>query len=180
MSSSPGSSIKFITDEASLNECSNQLNNFKELYIAGFPDPNEREDFEVITRRIISKSVYDPHTFIILVTDNVTHKVTGGLIGDWYDHCKSIHLTYIVVDPSVRGTGTGRLLMEEGLNDIKQIIRENNGIELSYVFFESNIPWKTSLDSFNPETRLQIFSKMGAKWIDIDYVQPALTRARIV
>lgn len=149
---------------------------FKELYFDAFPDENEREDFDVILKRIFGdKHPNDPHSILILTTTNTSKpEVTGGLIADWYETSRAIHLIYLVTDEKFRGKGIAKKIIYDGVPEIKEWIKNEKGIEIQNVFFESNNPEKTTTDSFDPVTRLEIFSQFGAKWINITYIQPAL------
>ena len=175
-------SLRYIFDSATFNSSEALIDNFRKLYEEGFPDANEREEYPVILQRVKNKpSVFDPYTFLILACNSgfdKSNKVFGGIIADWYEHCKSIHLTYIVVSPEARGKQIGKLLITTGLSEVKKIILKHFNIQLKSVIFESNMPWRTKIDSFDPETRLNIFRRLNAKWIDIPYVQPALDKTK--
>lgn len=151
---------------------------FRKLYESGFPDPNEREEFETILNRVSgSKSTTEPHSVLIITTsDENSNEVTGGQIADWYEKSRCIHLTYIIIAENQRKKGIARTLIGNGIPMLIKKIRREHHIEINNVFFESNIPWKTKKenDNFDPEQRLATFSHLGAKWIDIPYVQPAL------
>ena len=168
--------MKLIVDSNSYSEQVLLVNSFKEIYINAFPDINEREDFEVIIRRIFyDKQPNEPHSILILTTTNGKNpEVTGGLIADWYENSKAIHLIYLVTAEKYRGKGIAKKLINEGVTAIKQWIEKEKKIEIRNVFFESNNPEKTKNDNFDTIARLEIFSQIGAKWINIPYVQPAL------
>lgn len=168
--------MQYLYDSNSLEENAASVNRFRLLYENGFPDPNEREEFGVILNRIKGeKQSYEPHSVMVLIgNEGEAPEVAGGLIADWYAGSASLHLTYLIIDERERGKGIGRKLIEEGVPGLKKWIREKSGVEIKNVFFESNNPEKTTTDNFPPEKRLRIFSGLGAKWIDIPYVQPAL------
>lgn len=171
--------MKLIYDSASYSTHRDQTDHFGDMYTKGFPDENEREDFNLIIQRVIGdKGPYEPHSIIALSSDETTSEVRGGLIADWYANSKCIHLTYLIIDDSSREKGIGKKLINEGIVQIKNLIQATAGIEIKNVFFESNNPEKTIHDNFNSVTRLEIFSRLGAKWIDIPYIQPALDAAK--
>lgn len=174
--------MKYCVDADSLNSNKEFIEKFKKIYDAGFPDVNEREDFEVILNRVGNNSENDPHSILLIHTNTDESEVTGGLIVDWYKNSKSIHLIYLIISVKYREKGIAKELINNGVPWIKNWIRSEKGIEISNVFFESNIPWKTNKgnDNFDAEQRLRIFSKMGAKLIDIPYVQPALDKKKKV
>jgi hypothetical protein len=107
-------------------------------------------------------------------------EVTGGLIADWYSNSQAIHLIYLINDEKFRGKGIAKKLINEGVESIKIWIKKEKGIDIKNLFFESNNPLKTKQenDSFDPVKRLEIFSHLGAKLINIPYVQPALDKKK--
>ncbi len=163
---------KIIIDNGpSLDAFGKELTLFFKLYETNFPDVNEREDPQIITDRIRqeTRNVSDPETTIILAITG--DKVAGGTVIEYYPECRSFLLTYIVVGNEFRGQGVSRFLLEKGIGSVV----ESKGLDqVAAVFFESNIPWMTFNDSFDPWMRFQAFSKLGAKWIDLDYIQPSL------
>lgn len=169
--------MNLIFDRESYLKHVNLIDSFKELYITGFPDINEREDFEVILKRVFGdKQPHEPHSIIVLDTADESNstKAAGGIIADWYENSKSIHLIYLVIDEKYRGKGFAKKLINDGVVIIKNWIKNEKGIDIKNVFFESNNPEKTINDNFDPLTRLEIFSQMNAKWINLPYIQPAL------
>lgn len=169
--------MKHCYNQRTLKKNFELINKFKILYESGFPDENEREDFEVILKRVSGdKTENEPHSIILLHSEKNKKEVAGGLIADWYEKSKCIHLTYLIIDESQRNKGIATILINEGVASVIEWIKKSKGIEIRNVFFESNIPWKTKQenDNFDAVERLRIFSKLGAKWIDIPYIQPAL------
>ena len=146
-----------------------KIRKFKQLYYDAFPDDNEREDFDIISKRIQEKTFQeDSKTFLIL--DGIS-----GLIAEYYPSCRCLLYTYIVVNDSDRGKGIARKMMtNQGLNGILKIIKSETGHDILAIFFESNNPSMTHYDSFDSVERLLIFKRLGAKFIDIPYVQPSL------
>lgn len=172
--------MKLIFDESSYKSETDQLRKFETIYESGFPDRNERELFQDIINRVIgNKKPFEPHSIIVIKkNDEKEDEVCGGLIADWYEKSKSIHLTYLIIDNKFRGKGIANTLINDGVNMIKDWIRNYRQIEIRNVFFESNNPELTKNDNFDPYKRLEIFSKLGAKWINIPYIQPALDTAK--
>ncbi|MBN2396506.1 MAG: hypothetical protein JXC36_08640 [Candidatus Atribacteria bacterium] len=167
--------MKLILDLESYNVNKYYTDQFKKIYTNGFPDKNEREDFIRIKKRVIGeKELSEPHSIIVLSINEQLSEVNGGLIADWYADSKCIHLTYLVVDVKYKKRGFAKSLISEGVIMIKDWIENTKKIEIRNVFFESNNPEKTIKDNFDPAERLEIFSHLGAKWIDLPYIQPAL------
>ncbi len=165
--------IILIDSPANIDEHESIIEKFFSLYLNNFPDPDEREDPQIILGRITNQTerLFSPATTLILAI-NETSDILGGSIVEYYSESQCILLTYIVVAPESRGQGIARKLINQG---IPRLITQKK-IEVEAVFFESNIPGKTKVDSFDPWQRYQVFSRMGAKWLDISYTQPSLDR----
>ena len=166
--------IIVVDNRERLSEYASTIEKFFVLYVESFPDSDEREDPRIIIRRIHDGNFkpYSPSTAIILAVDGTN--VYGGAIVEYYRESQCMLLTYIVIDPALRGKGIARKIMYDG---IPKVIKAK-GEPVKAVFFESNIPWKTKDDSFDPWQRYQAFSKLGAKWIDIAYTQPPLGKGK--
>ncbi|HCE56971.1 MAG TPA: hypothetical protein DER09_04010 [Prolixibacteraceae bacterium] len=168
--------MKLIFNSSSCDSEALLLKNFETIYEGGFPDNNEREQFQDIINRVTgAKRPNEPHSIIVIKNnETIPDEVWGGLIADWYEKSRCIHLTYIIVDEKYRGKAVARELINVGIKLIKDWIKDYINIEIRNVFFESNNPELTLNDNFDPYKRLEIFLKMGAKRIDIHYIQPAL------
>lgn len=155
------------------------LKRFKtEVYDKAFPDENERENFDVIIKRICGrKQISEPETLMVIAIEN--EMIVGCEIADIYKDCNVLEVIYIVVAPQARGRGIGRGLVDGGTNQMIEYAKEHWGLSIDNVFLESNNPARTSIkDDFNAIIRLHIFEKMGAMQIDIPYVQPPLDRTK--
>ena len=95
----------------------NLLDSFKRLYDIGFPDEDEREDFELILERVCQESEV-PRSLILLCSDIGMKKPLGGLVVDWYRAIGALHLTYIIVDKNVRNQGIAKELLTNGIKKI--------------------------------------------------------------
>lgn len=157
-----------IHEENQLLEFDSSINEFVDLYIKSFPDDNEREDFGLISERIRNNSFQDdPKTFIVLMSG-------GGMICEYYYSCNSILITYIAVDAEFQRKGVGSKLLTSGVDLVREAINTNLQRQVNAIFFEANNPIETESDYMSPWDRLAFFSKIGAKYIDIPYVQPSL------
>jgi len=148
------------------------LESFEKLYSNGFPDDDEREDFALIMDRICNEA--EVPRSIILIFDSAEDEVPGGLVADWYRDIGALHLTYLIVDPEARKQGIAKKLITVGIPMIKQYLKEFENVIIRSNFFESNDPLITTIDNFDAQTRLRIFSALGAKILPFDYVQPPL------
>ncbi|MBQ3260840.1 MAG: GNAT family N-acetyltransferase [Alistipes sp.] len=151
----------------------------KSIYEPAFPDRDEREDFDEILRRTkIGYGTYCPKTIILLGLNGDT--VVGGEVVDLYEECQALEIIYLAVQSDFRGNGYGKTIAIDYTSEFLSLLDKMRGVKIKNVYFETNNPLLTSSkkDSYDPTARLRIFSRLGAKWIDIDYVQPALSPNR--
>ena len=152
------------------------IESFQSIYQEAFPDPNEREDWKDIQTRICQPDAF-PKTFVLF--DDHT-KPNGGLVADFYPQSGVIHLIYIAVSKKSRGQGIAKKLIKALLPEAVEQIQKIFSFHTKAILFESNIPWRTQIDSVDPFTRLQIFESFGAKAIPLRYTQPALAAGKNV
>lgn len=166
--------IVVVDNKERLEEYARTIEKFFVLYTKSFPDADEREDPQIIIRRIHDGNFkpYSPSTAIILAVGDSC--VFGGSIVEYYRESQCMLLTYIVIDTASRGKGIARKILHDGVSHFIK----TKGEHVKAVFFESNIPGETDNDSFDPWQRYQVFSKLGAKWIDIAYAQPSLGKGK--
>ena len=165
-----------ITDSKSYAQHARCIDEFLPIYEEAFPDVNEREDWEDIKKRC-SKNAAFPRTFILLLKEDDV--VKGGIVSDYYPKSGVIHLIYIAIQKEWRGSGIARKLIKSLLPKAIVELEDTIGFSAKAIIFESNIPWKTAVDSIDPKSRLKIFEKLGAMLIPIPYVQPALSEFRM-
>ncbi|MBB4078035.1 GNAT superfamily N-acetyltransferase [Lewinella aquimaris] len=172
--------LHWILNSDDLKAHADLVDQFFALYAHpdNFPDENEREEPRFILQRIREGSD-NPHTHLIAYTTE--NRVRGGAIFEYYPRSACCMLTYLFVDKAVRGTGIARQLIETDRNrGIPGLIAHlrAQGRPVRAVFFETNNPFLTpeGMDSMAPADRLSAFYKLGARRVDIDYVQPPLDR----
>ena len=152
-----------------------------------FPDPDEREDPSFIIERI-SEGTADPHTHLmayLLVSPAGNRSFVGGCVVEFYPDSGCGLLTYLFVEQEFRGIKIGvsqekvaesLIKSNEGLPGLTRFFATQYEKPINAVLFESNNPFDTppENDSMPPAKRLKFFSRMGAKRIDFNYVQPPL------
>lgn len=176
-----------------------ELDSFIRLYENGFPNPDERENPEAWKSRITEKPrPPEPRTHLILAIDPDKGKVMGGIIFEYYPASRCGLITYLIVDMEYRGRKVAKGLLGEATSRLKAEAewrspinrlleklslrsgpqRDTGTHSLQAIFAESENPRElASLDSSMPaKDRLRAFHQLGAKWIRIPYVQPALSR----
>lgn len=181
MSHSSHKIIWILTKEHVLaNE--NIVQQFFDLYVHedNFPDEDEREEPDIIKKRLLDNSD-KPNTNLIAYT--VDGEVRGGAILEYYSRSECCLLTYVFIHKDERKSGIARKLIEtDKERGITGLIRhiKNEGCKVRAVFFETNNPFLTSedKDSMPPAQRLKVFYRLGAKRIDIDYIQPSLDKEK--
>jgi len=171
--------LRHVRDEGLLNLV------YYDLYLPNFPILEEQEDpseWRSLLWEPLRNQV-NPILHILVVGHFLRNKelktVVGVLFVEFYKESKCGLLTYLVVHPNHRHQGVGRYLLKEGIQRLKADAQENR-IKLQAVFGEVNNPAKISTvqDSMNPQERLKIISKLGARLISIRYVQPELRPGR--
>lgn len=154
---------------------------FAVLYERAFPDLNEREDTDQWADRLSHDTrLPDEPVFHLIVTGSDLEagpapRVTGGAAFEYYPKSGAGLLTYIAIDETQRKKGLAGLLLREAVRILHAEARRA-GRPLAAVFAEANDPSETppEQDVMSPADRLAIFQRMGWKWLDLDYVQPAL------
>lgn len=159
-----------IDTQGAIHENKALLGDFERLYYDAFPDVNERESFNDICARINQDN--QPLRSLIALTYS-NEGILGGMVLDIYENTW-FHLIYLLVKPDARNQGIGKQLICE---ELPLLVRSIN-TDCKGVFLESNIPWQTHTDSFDPYTRLSHFRHFGVKWIPIRYVQPPLSKEK--
>ena len=62
-------------------------------------------------------------------TDEIESELTGGIIADWYENSKFIHLIYLIIYENHRRKGIAGKLINEGVIWMKKWIKKERGIE---------------------------------------------------
>ena len=168
-------------DSLCLDKCESLLLDFeKNIFIHAFPDPDERESFEEdIIPRIKDSGNPLLRTYCTLALDD-NGDIAGGVVADWYPGCQALEIIYITVDPARRGGSIGRLLLDNGIENIRNAVKRD-GKEIKAIFLEVDIPTTVSEDksSMNPVDRLKVWDAWGARRIPINYTQPPLSEGKL-
>ena len=149
---------------------------FVHLYYRTFTEPSEREDPAEWPERLWGKTQTNASVTHLLVAapDPVGSELAGGLLFESFCGCSCGLLGYLAVNPNWRRKGVARLLVETSRGILREDARRD-GERLQAVFAEVEDPdFRAQSESIPPFERWLTFRKLGAKWIDIPYVQPAL------
>lgn len=158
---------------------------YRDLYLPSFPIPEEQEDPSVWEPLLWGplRNQSNPVLHILIAGHSLGNKnsqrVIGVLFAEFYKESRCGLLTYLAVHPNHRHQGIGKNLLREGIQRLK-IDAKNDGAKLEAAFGEVNDPAKvtTLQDSMNPEERLKIIAKLGARLVPIRYIQPELKPGR--
>ncbi len=137
----------------------------KEIYIPLFPFEDEREDFNLIKKRVKEKSF--PETKIYLLIENGI--VKGGAISDYFKEVSIVHHIYLAVKPEYQKHGIGKQLLQKVKEDA---VKEG----YKWMVLEADNPDLTNENetAMNPTTRLNMYFKWGFNIVPYQHVQPAL------
>lgn len=124
---------------------------------------------------------------LCLIASDEDGDVVGGanlialrLAPDGMSPIASANLNYVYVEPAARGRGHLRRLVAA----IAGVVAEQTGLRDPLIFLEQNDPFAMTAEEYRRDSavagidqldRLRIWARMGARIVDIDYVQPALS-----
>lgn len=152
---------------------------FVDLYTRTFTDASEREDPAEWPPRLYGDlPVPQPRMHLLVAVDAHarTPRLLGGIAFEYYRDSGCGLLTYLVTDADHRRRGLARRLVDKAIARLHEDAH-GHGVELRGVFAETEDPAQVNSDgnAMAPRERLQALARLGARRIDIPYVQPALT-----
>lgn len=156
---------------------------YSDLYLPAFPISSQQENPEIWSENLWGTDIQDSQFQLnaliagTQLSDPSKRQIYAGHLFEFHYPSNCGLLTYLVVDPKFRKQGLCRSLLDRALQILAETAKERN-TELAAVFGEINDPRKIGEieDSINPWERLYIFEKLGARIVDIPYVQPGLVR----
>ncbi len=151
---------------------------YDELYIAGFPDPDERESLANMQRYLSLKREgwYGRNNYHIalLMDDN---RILAASVSDYLVEANFGVIEFILVDEAVRGRRLGRTIHDETLDLLQGDARRagNHGLDANII--ELNDPFRVSpqRDNFDPVARALAWNGWGYGRLRFRYIQPALS-----
>lgn len=152
---------------------------YDEIYLPAFPDPNEQETLEKFHEILRNDR---PHARIVIQLagtnlDSPKKADVAGLgIAYYYRKSATGLLAYNAVHPEHKGRSIGGLLVKSRTEGLQKQAKADRR-QLRAIFLEVNNPSIADdrHDSMDPEARLALFRKWGAREIPIDYVQPPIS-----
>jgi len=153
------------------------LAGFVALYEETFNDPSEREDPAQWPPRLYGElPAPQPRMHLLVAVDDATAgRPLGGIAFEYYRDSRCGLLTYLVTDPAHRRRGLARRLVDRAV-DLLHRDAQAEGAVLRAVFAETEDPGQVDArgTAMPPHTRLAVLARLGARRIDIPYVQPRL------
>ena len=151
---------------------------FVPIYDAAFPIASEREDpAEWPARMSDARPANEPWMDLVVLVAGDGEAVLGGVAFEYYPQSRCGLLTYIAIDPAARGHGLARPLAERALAGLRDAAHAH-GAALAAALAEAERPER--LDPADPDAvrtarrRLAILARLGARRLQVDYVQPEL------
>lgn len=155
---------------------------YDEVYMPAFPVDNEREPLSKWMARLAADHPNNRITqYAIALTghhldDSHRRFITGVAVGVYYREAAIGLLAYNAVRPEARGEGVGKELVKARIEAFDRDARYDGRV-LEGVVLEIHDPKKISaeMDTMDPAVRLEIYQKMGAVVLPIDYTPPSLS-----
>ena len=148
------------------------------LYIAGFPDANERESLANMKRYLELKREgwYELNNYhIILALDG--DRTVAASVSDYLAKPNCGVIEFLLVDQLVRGTGLGKLVHDATLKAFHADASAAGQNAVDGVVIELNDPFRVAPqdDNYDPFARALIWDRWGYGRLCFPYVQPALS-----
>ena len=155
------------------------------LMRSNFPVPGELEPLDVWINKLTTQSTSTTHSLCTLHIDlaidtsrSHQNQLIGGVVWEYYKYSNCVLITYLVIDESTRGQGTGLYLCLNAWSTMQSCSQLISQHDMPYIILcEVNDPMKIDInqDTIAPIERIRAFQQMGVRQIsDIYYVQPEL------
>lgn len=148
------------------------------LYVAEFPDPDERESLANMAGYLRRKRQgwYGRNNYHIVLGE-ADGAVVAASISDYLAEPNTGVIEFLLIAPAGRGAGTGRKLLAHTEALLDADARRAHDRPLDAVLAEMNDPLVSSAvtDNLDPVTRALIWHRWGYRGLDFPYVQPALS-----
>lgn len=147
---------------------------YRTLYVAEFPDPDERESLANMIGYLAHDGEYGNAYIVTLVYDG--DALLGGSICDYFVRSNCGAIEFLTVAPQARGRGLGAALTEHVERRMADAATAR-GKSLAFVMAEMNDPFKrtSTPDNLDPFERLRFWDRLGYRRAAFPYVQPALS-----
>lgn len=156
-----------------------RLSRFYEgLYIASFPDANERESLANMERYLALRRQgwYGANNYhIILALDG--ERAVAASVSDYLAMPNCGIIEFLLVDEAERGKGVGQMVHAATVKALDADARRSGNAALDGVVIELNDPFRVAPqdDNYDPFQRALIWDRWGYGRLCFPYVQPALS-----
>src|SRR5580704_19638027 len=151
---------------------------YDDLYVAGFPDPNERESLANMKRylKLRREGWYGENCYhIILALDG--DRTVAASVSDYLATPNCGVIEFLLVAESLWGTGIGKKLHAATIEALDGDARRVGRDGVNGIVIELNDPFRVAArdDNFDPFERALIWDRWGYGRLCFPYVQPALS-----
>lgn len=148
------------------------------LYVAGFPNANERESLANMKRylQLRRQGWYGPNNYhIILALDG--DRAVAASVSDYLAKPNCGVIEFLLVDKSVRGRGIGKIVHTATVDALDADARRIGRSAIDGIVIELNDPFRVAPqdDNYDPFERALIWDRWGYGRLCFPYVQPALS-----
>jgi GNAT superfamily N-acetyltransferase len=165
-----------ISDESADFDCLSRF--YDGLYIAGFPDANERESLANMKRylQLRREGWYGPNNYhIILALDG--DRTVAASVSDYLAKPNCGVIEFLLVDESIRGSGIGKMVHTATIEVLDADAHRIGRSGVDGIVIELNDPFRVAPqdDNYDPFERAMIWDRWGYGRLCFPYVQPALS-----
>ena len=177
MNPDPAATYRFVDLTPSKRDVERLVAFYEGLYVAEFPDPDEREALANMVRYLETDGAHGNAYVVTLVYDG--ESVVAGAVADYFVRSSCGAIEFLTVAPHARGHGLGAHLTRHVERRMADAAAER-ARALALVMAEMNDPLvRTNVpDSFDPFERLRFWQRLGYRRTGFPYVQPALSPAQ--
>lgn len=171
--------LYFIELDASKTGLAELSHFYSSLYVAAFPDPDERESLSNMKRYLALKEsgFYGRNNYHIVLVER-GGELLGGIVSDYLAEPNTGVIEFLFISPKFRGLGFGKALLEQAEHLFRIDARMRTARPLKAVVAEMNDPFRrpSTPDNMDPFERALIWAGWGFGKLELPYVQPALSR----
>lgn len=154
---------------------------YRRLYVAEFPDPDERESLANMARYLALKARgwYGPNNYHVLIMEHDGEAI-GGSVSDYLAKPNTGVIEFLFTRASDRARGHGSALLDATVRTLARDARVGTSKPLTAVVAEMNDPFcrPRTPDNMDPFERAAIWGQWGFSKLAFPYVQPALSRGQ--
>ena len=145
---------------------------YTEIYMANFPDADERESFDNFLLYLKNGETAEKYRYHIILAKDEKGNVVGGGIFNYFVETNSGVIEFIVVKTDSQSSGLGTLVYKQILNVMECDAYKINRKKLAYVFCEIDSPEHSKA---NIKKYLYFWNKHNYWHVDFKYIQPSLS-----